>query len=109
MPNGTATTVRPLSKSELVQELSDQTGQPKASVKATLAALETVIQKEMGRRGRGVFVLPGLLKVSRVKKPATKARKGINPFTKQETVFKARPARTVAKVRPLKKLREFVA
>jgi nucleoid DNA-binding protein len=51
--------------------------------------------------------MPGLFKIQTVRKPATKARKGINPFTGEETVFKAKPARTVVKIRPLKKLKEM--
>jgi nucleoid DNA-binding protein len=109
MPDGTATAVRPLSKSQLVQELADGSGQSKASVRSVLDTLETVIQKQLGKRGAGVFVLPGLVKIQRHKRPARKARQGINPFTKEPTTFKAQPARTVAKVRPLKKLKEFVS
>ncbi len=52
-------------------------------------------------------MLPGLLKITTVRKPAVKARKGINPFTKEEAMFKAKPATTVVKVRPLKKLKDM--
>jgi nucleoid DNA-binding protein len=55
------------------------------------------------------FTVPGLMKVSVVRKPATKARKGINPFTKEEVMFKAKPARNVVKVRPMKGLKDLVA
>ena len=48
------------------------------------------------------------MKVKVVRKPATKARKGINPFTQEETVFKAKPARNVVKVLPLKALKDMV-
>jgi len=109
MSNGTATaTPRSISKSQLVQELAEESGQPKVAVKTVLSALETVIQKQVGRRGPGVFVLPGLVKIQRHRKPARKARQGINPFTKQPQTFAAKPARTVAKVRPLKKLKEMI-
>ena len=57
----------------------------------------------------GQFILPGLMKIEVKRKPATKARKGINPFTGEETMFKAKPARNVVKVRPLKKLKDMVA
>ena len=53
-------------------------------------------------------ILPGLMKITVVRKPAPKARKGINPFTKEETMFKAKPARNVVKVRPLKALKDMV-
>jgi hypothetical protein len=61
----------------------------------------------VGKRGPGVFVVPGLMKITVVQKPATPERKGINPFTKQEQIFKAKPARRVVKVRPLKGLKDM--
>ena len=70
-------------------------------------ALTGLIKKEL-RKGPGQFTVPGLLKLRLVKKPATKARKGINPFTKQEQIFKAKPARNVVKIQPLKALKEMV-
>jgi nucleoid DNA-binding protein len=69
--------------------------------------LSNIIELHVKKRSVGQFTLPGLLKVQVVNKPATKARKGINPFTGEETVFKAKPARNVVKVRPLKKLKDF--
>ena len=68
-----------------------------------------IIEGHIKKRAVGEFVLPGLLKVSAVKKPAKKARKGINPFTGEEQMFKAKPASIAVKVRPLKKLKEFAA
>ncbi|MEE9418670.1 MAG: HU family DNA-binding protein [Desulfatiglandaceae bacterium] len=56
----------------------------------------------------GKFTLPGLMKIEVKRKPATKARKGINPFTDEETVFKAKPARNVVKIRPLKQMKGMV-
>ncbi len=70
--------------------------------------LDTLIGKGLGKRGPGVFNVPGLMKVKVIRKPATKARKGINPFTKEETVFKAKPARNVVKIQPLKALKDMV-
>ena len=67
-----------------------------------------MIKKDLGKRGPGVFTVPSLMKIKVVRKPATKARKGINPFTGEETVFKAKPARNVVKVLPLKALKEMV-
>ena len=75
---------------------------------AVLDSLTEVIEAHVKKNAVGEFVLPGLLKVSTVRKPATKARKGINPFTKEEVTFKAKPASTVVKVRPLKKLKDMV-
>ena len=89
-----------MSKSELIQKIADEVELSKKDVKAVLESLATVGYKEMKKAG--AFMLPGFAKFVVVKKPATKERKGINPFTKEPTVFKAKPARTVLKVRPVK-------
>ena len=67
-----------------------------------------VLAVDLGRGGPGICNVAGLMKITVVHKPATKARKGINPFTKQEVIFKAKPARNVIKVRPLKTLKKMV-
>ena len=79
---------------------------PRKQVSQVFDALSAMIAQDLGRVG--MFTLPGLAKMTLVKKPATKARKGINPFTGEETTFKAKPARTVIKIRPLKKLKDMV-
>jgi DNA-binding protein HU-beta len=97
----------PLSKSALVQSLADKHSD-KLSRKDVKSVLESIV--EVGHqelKKTGTFVLPGLVRMLVVKKPATKERKGINPFTKQETIFKAKPARRVIKVRPLKALKDM--
>ena len=66
-----------------------------------------LIKAALGKKGPGVFVVPGLMKIIVVQKAAVPARKGINPFTKQEQMFKAKPARRVVKVRPLKALKDM--
>jgi len=71
-----------------------------------LAALEDSIRASISRKGPRTFVLPGILKITAVAVPARKARKGINPFTGEETVFKAKPATVKVKVRPMKKLKD---
>ena len=78
-------------------------------VRAVLAALEGAVAASVSKKGAGSFTLPGLLKVSTVHVPAKPKRKGINPFTKEETVFAAKPASTKLKVRPLKKLKDAAA
>ena len=70
-------------------------------------ALGDLIGKNIGKKGPGIFAVPGLMKITVVNKPATKARKGINPFTKEEVMFKAKPARKVIKVRALKALKDM--
>jgi hypothetical protein len=71
------------------------------------AAKSEVLQAHLKKNAVGEFVLPGLLNISTLRKPAAKARKGINPFTKEEVTFKAKPASTVVKVRPLKGLMDM--
>lgn len=101
-------TNRPRTKSEILGVLADQAGISKKEIGTIFGALGTLIGNDVGKKGPGVFTVPGLMKITRVHKPATKARKGINPFTGQEMIFKAKPARNVVKVRPLKGLKEMV-
>jgi nucleoid DNA-binding protein len=82
-------------------------GTSKRQVKSMVEALVTVGHKELKKNG--AFVLPGFAKFVVVKKPATKARKGINPFTKEPTVFKAKPARKAVKARPVKAVKDAIA
>jgi len=95
-------------KTELLTTIADRTGVAKKDVGAVLDGLGDVIEAHIKKGAVGQFNLPGLLKVKTIRKKATKARKGINPFTGEETVFKAKPARTVVKVLPLKKLKDMV-
>ena len=99
---------KPLTKSEILNALAEGTGLGKKEIACVLDELGTLIGKNLGRRGPGVFNVPGLMKIKVIRKPATKARKGINPFTKEETIFKAKPARNVVKVLPLKGLKDMV-
>ena len=90
-----------MSKSELIQKIADKhTAVSKRDVKGVLETLAELGYKELKRTG--AFVVPGFAKFVVIKKPATKARKGINPFTKEPTIFKAKPARKVLKARPVK-------
>lgn len=95
-------------KTQILEHISASTGVSKKEVSAVLDSLADVIELHVNKKSVGEFVLPGILKISTVKKPAAKARKGINPFTKEEVMFKAKPASTVVKVRPLKKLKDWV-
>jgi nucleoid DNA-binding protein len=96
-------------KTGLMNHLAETAGVEPRAVKAVMAALENTMVASINKKGAGSFVLPGLLKVTAVAVPAKKARKGINPFTKEETVFKAKPASVKLKVRPLKKLKDAAA
>jgi DNA-binding protein HU-beta len=95
-----------MSKSELIQKIAEDLSLAKKDVKAVIESLATVGHKEMKKAG--VFLLPGFAKFMVVKKPATKERAGINPFTKEPTVFKAKPARKILKVRPVKAAKDAV-
>ncbi len=94
-------------KTQILNQIAENTELSKKQVQSVLDELSDIIEGHVKKRGTGEFVLPGLLKIVTVKKPATKARKGINPFTGEETVFKAKPASTAVKIRPLKKLKEM--
>jgi nucleoid DNA-binding protein len=95
-------------KSEIMTAIADNTGMSRKEIGAIFSALGEVIGLDVGKKGPGMFTVPGLMKITRIQKPATKARKGINPFTGQEQMFKAKPARNVVKVRALKALKEMV-
>jgi nucleoid DNA-binding protein len=98
----------PMSKSAVVTEIAANTGLSRKQVGSVVEELNSVISRHIKKGGAGKFAMPGLFKITTVKKPATKARKGINPFTGQEAMFKAKPARTVIKIRPLKKMKDMV-
>lgn len=94
-------------KSQVFATIADETGLTKKQVSSVFDSLAGQIKKNVGKKGPGMFTVPGLCKIVTQRKPATKARKGINPFTGEPTVFKAKPARTVVKVRPLKSLKDM--
>ena len=94
-------------KTQILDQIAASTELSRKQVASVLDSLGDVIEAHLKKNAVGEFVLPGLLKISTVRKPATKARKGINPFTKEEVTFKAKPASTVVKVRPLKGLKDM--
>lgn len=94
-------------KTQILAEIAESTELSKKQVSSVLDELTDIIDRHIKKRACGEFVLPGLMKITTVKKKATKARKGINPFTGEETMFKAKPASTQVKVRPLKKLKDM--
>ena len=98
-----------LSKSGLVAHLSETSGVAARDVRAVMAALEGAVANSVHKKGAGSFTLPGLLKITSVQVPAKPKRKGINPFTKEEQWFAAKPASVKVKVRPLKKLKDAAA
>ena len=98
---------KPMTKAVMITEIAENTGLNKKQVNSVIDELAIIIERHVKKRAPGKFILPGLIKVQVKRKPATKARKGINPFTGEKTTFKAKPARRVVKVTPLKKLKEM--
>lgn len=98
-----------MTKGQIVANLADSSGLTKKQVSSVLEAYDSLVERSISKRGVGEFTLPGILKISTVFKPATKARPGISPFTKEPIMIKAKPARRIVKVRALKKLKEFAA
>jgi nucleoid DNA-binding protein len=98
-------TRKPSTKSEILSHVADKTGLKRKEVVAVFDELASVIKKDL--KGVGVFNVMGLMKIKVVRKPAQPARKGINPFTKEEVMFKAKPARNVVKVLALKSLKDM--
>jgi nucleoid DNA-binding protein len=99
---------KPPTKTEVYSKMAESTGMSKKEIAAVMDALQEQIRKALGKGGPKAFTIHGLCKVTVQHKPATKERKGINPFTGEETTFKAKPARNVVKVRPLKNLKDMV-
>jgi nucleoid DNA-binding protein len=98
---------KPATKSEILSGIAKDTQLSRKQVTSVFDALSCQIKAAVGKKGPGVFALPGLLKIMVILKPATPKRKGINPFTKQEQIFQAKPARKVVKVRALKALKDM--
>ena len=98
-----------MSKSELIQKIAEKHAGTvtRKDVKSVIESLVEIGYKELKKAG--AFVVPGFAKFVVIKKPATKARKGVNPFTKEPTVFKAKPARKIIKARPVKATKDAVA
>ncbi|GAB4108908.1 MAG: HU family DNA-binding protein [Phycisphaeraceae bacterium] len=97
---------KPPTKSEVFGTIAEKTGLAKRDVAAVFNELQPIIKKSL--KANGMFTLPGLCKMVVKKKPATKARKGINPFTGEEMMFKAKPASKTVRIRPLKNLKDMV-
>ena len=97
------------SKTETYNALAESTGLNRKQIAQVFDALSQLIQRELGKKGPGVFTVPGLLKLKRITKPATKAGTRPNPFKPGEMMdVKAKPARNVVKAQPLKSLKEMI-
>jgi nucleoid DNA-binding protein len=99
---------RPMSRNDVFSHIGKHTGLQRKQVGGVFAVLEDLIRNQLGKKGPGVFQIHGLLKLKVIRKPATKAKAGVNPFTGEAMTFKAKPARNVVKALPLKGLKEMV-
>ena len=96
----------PPTKSEILNQIAKDTELSRKQVSGVFDSLHTMVKKSL--RSHGLFTLPGLLKLKVVKKPASKAREGVNPFTGDKMTFKAKPASKKVRAMPLKNLKSFV-
>jgi nucleoid DNA-binding protein len=102
------TETKPRTKSQIFGDIAQATELSRKQVAGVFEAMGGLIKKDLGSRGPGIFTVPGLMKIKKISKPAVKARMGVNPFTGQEQMFKAKPARSVVKVLALKGLKDMV-
>src|SRR2546426_8495655 len=96
------------SRGDVFRPIAAHVGIRRRDVAAVFHAMAHMIKADLSKNGAGVFKVPGLMRITVKRKPATKARMGINPFTKEQVMFKAKPARNVVRVRPLKTLSQMV-
>ena len=106
--DGNSTTPKPMNKTGIYAALGEATGLTKQRVGGLFDELSKLLGRNLGNDGPGTFAIPGLLQIKVVRKPATEEHKGINPFTKEEMVIKAKPAKNVVKVTALKGLKDLV-
>ena len=99
---------KPRSKSDVFATIAQHADLHRRDVAAVFHALGALIKADLSKLGAGVFKIPGMLRIAVTRKPATKARMGVNPFTKEEVMLKAKPARNVVRVRPLRGLKDMV-
>ncbi|HET9913990.1 MAG TPA: HU family DNA-binding protein [Anaerolineales bacterium] len=97
-----------MSKSQFVTTLAEKSGLNKRQAMSALDTINMIVAQQLGKRGPGEVLIPGLLKLNVVDKPATRKHEGINPFTKEPMTYKAKAARKVIKVRPLKALKDTI-
>ena len=97
-----------MSKSQFVTALAEKSGLNKKQASSALETINAMVAQQLGKRGPGEILIPGLLKLNIVDKPATRKHEGINPFTREPMTYKAKAARRVIRVRPLKALKDAI-
>lgn len=103
-----AAAAKPRSKGEFYRAIAENSGLSRQQVARVFEVMVAIMEKDLSKSGPGMVNVPGMMRVMVKRMPATKAREGINPFTKEPTTFKAKPARNVVKVRALKGLKALV-
>jgi nucleoid DNA-binding protein len=101
-------TSKRMSKSQFVTTLAEKSGLNRKQATSALDTINTMVAQQLGKRGPGEVLIPGLLKLNVVDKPATRQHEGVNPFTKEPMTYKAKAARSIIKVRPLKALKDAI-
>ncbi len=101
-------TDKKMSKSQFVTTLAEKSGITKKQALSVLETINAIVAQQLGKQGPGEVLIPGLLKLNVIVKPATNQHEGINPFTKEPMTYKAKAARKVIKVRPLKALKDAI-
>jgi nucleoid DNA-binding protein len=107
-PPKVSAAAKPRSKSDVLNTIARHAGVHRRDVAAVLHVMGAMIKADLSKSGSGMFKVPGLMRITVKRKPATKAHMGINPFTKEQVMFKAKPARNVVRVRPLQGLKAMV-
>ncbi len=107
--NQATPTKKPMTKTEVIAHLAEATSLTKQQVSGVFDELAALIQRNLDDQGPGVFAIPNLLQIKVVRKPSVEEHMGINPFTKQEMLFKAKPAKNVVKLVALKGLKDLVS
>ena len=107
--NQATPTKKPMSKTEVFSHLAETTGLTKQQIQEVFDALGKLIEQNLGEHGPGAFIVPNLLQIKVTRKPAVEAHMGINPFTKQEMMFKAKPVKSAVKLVALKALKDMVS
>jgi DNA-binding protein HU-beta len=102
------TTAKRMSKAQIIAELAEKSGLSKKDIQTVFTALLELVDREVGKRGPGEFVIPDIIKMKVKQIAARKERKGIDPFTKEERVFPAKPASRKIRATPLKKLKDLI-
>lgn len=108
MAKKAAVAAKPISKTEFLNALAEANDMTRKQAGEFVDSMAQLIGDNLGKKGPGVINIPGLMKIKVIRKEAVPAREGINPFTKEKQMFKAKPARNVVKIQPLKALKDMV-